>query len=140
MIFEKLEKLIKVFLTREFIRYVVVGLISVAIEMTLLIMFVEQMEMPYLQSNVLAFLITTIINYILSRLWVFEKTGRRKRVEFVLFALSVGVSLLISQTLMYVGVEQLAIDYKIAKLISIVFIVAWNFFTRKNFVFTKRTT
>jgi putative flippase GtrA len=133
-----IEKLIKIIFSGEFIRYVVVGVVSVGIEMALLIMFVEWMKMSYLQSNVLAFLITNILNYALSRLWVFEKTGRRKRIEFVLFAISVSISLLISQSLMYVGVEQLHLDYKLSKLISIVIVVAWNFFTRKNFVFAKR--
>ena len=134
-----LERLIKTFLSREFIRYVVVGVISAAIEMGLLILFVERLEMFYLQSNVLAFVITNITNYVLSRLWVFEKTGRRKRIEFTWFILLVGVGLLISQALMYVGVDRLGMDYKISKLISIAAIVAWNFFTRKNFVFAKRT-
>jgi len=134
-----LERLIKTFLSGEFIRYVVVGVISAAIEMGLLILFVESLKMFYLQSNVMAFVITNIINYVLSRLWVFEKTGRRKRIEFTWFILLVGVGLLISQALMYVGVDRLGMDYKISKLISIAAIVAWNFFTRKNFVFAKRT-
>jgi putative flippase GtrA len=130
-------KLAKSVLTMEFIRYVIVGVASVIIEMSALVLLVEQFNIPYLESNTLAFLFTAIVNYVLSRLWVFEKTGRRKRIEFLWFALFLVLSLLISQLLMWYGVERLHIDYKISKLISIVIVVAWNFLTRKHFIFGK---
>ncbi|MBA4146172.1 MAG: GtrA family protein, partial [Cytophaga sp.] len=93
---------------------------------------------PVLESNLIAFVITNIVNYILSRLWVFEKSGRKKRVELVWFSLFLSISLLLSQALMWIGVDYLHLDYKITKLISIVIVVAWNFLTRKHFVFARQ--
>jgi putative flippase GtrA len=131
-------KIAKSVLTPEFIRYLIVGVASVAIEMSILILLVERLRLPYLEGNIFAFIFTASVNYALSRLWVFERTGRKKRIEFLWFAVFLGLSLLISQALMWYGVERLGIDYKISKLISIVIVVGWNFLTRKHFVFAKQ--
>jgi len=88
-------------------------------------------------GNVFAFLITCILNYTLSRKWVFERTGERKRVEFFLFMFFVTCGLLISQLVMWIGVDQWHIDYRISKVIATGFVVIWNFFTRKYLVFNR---
>ncbi|MBL0742208.1 GtrA family protein [Chryseolinea sp. Jin1] len=108
--------------------------------MFLLIMFVERFALSYLVANVFAFLITCIINYYLSRKWVFERTGERKRVEFMLFMFFVTCGLLISQFVMWVCVGQWHIDYRISKVIATGFVVIWNFFTRKHVVFNRLDT
>ncbi|PZR41695.1 MAG: GtrA family protein [Azospira oryzae] len=130
--------MIRTLLSHNFIRYIIVGVISMAIEMGMLILLVERLGLPVLESNLIAFVITNIVNYILSRLWVFEKSGRKKRVELVWFSLFLSISLLLSQVLMWIGVDYLHLDYKITKLISIVIVVAWNFLTRKHFVFARQ--
>ncbi len=130
--------MIRTLLSHNFIRYIIVGVISMAIEMGMLILLVERLGLPVLESNLIAFVITNIVNYILSRLWVFEKSGRKKRVELVWFSLFLSISLLLSQALMWIGVDYLHLDYKITKLISIVIVVAWNFLTRKHFVFARQ--
>ena len=130
--------MIRTLLSHNFIRYIIVGVISMAIEMGMLILLVERLGLPVLESNLIAFVITNIVNYILSRLWVFEKSGRKKRVELVWFSLFLSISLLLSQALMWIGADYLHLDYKITKLISIVIVVAWNFLTRKHFVFARQ--
>src|SRR5689334_16951250 len=126
--------MIKKIFQGSFARYLVVGITSAALEMFLLILFVEQFAVTPLVGNVFAFLITCILNYVLSRKWVFERTGERKRVEFVLFMFFVTCGLLISQFVMWIGVDQWNIDYRISKVIATGFVVIWNFFTRKYLV------
>jgi len=120
-----------------FARYLVVGITSAALEFFLLIVFVEQFGMTYLAANVFAFSITCILNYTLSRKWVFERTGERKRIEFFLFMFFVTCGLLISQLAMWIGVDQWGVDYRISKIIATGFVVIWNFFTRKYLVFNR---
>ncbi len=129
--------MIKKIFQGSFARYLVVGITSAALEMFLLILFVEQFAVTPLVGNVFAFLITCILNYVLSRKWVFERTGERKRVEFVLFMFFVTCGLLISQFVMWIGVDQWNIDYRISKVIATGFVVIWNFFTRKYLVFNR---
>ena len=120
-----------------FARYVVVGVTSAALEMGLLIIFVKKFGLSPLVGNVFAFMITCILNYVLSRKWVFERTGERKRVEFFLFMFFVTCGLLISQVVMWIGIDLWAIDFRVAKVVAIGFVVIWNFFTRKHFVFNR---
>jgi len=120
-----------------FMRYLVVGVTSAGLEFLLLIFFVERFGLTPLMGNVFAFLITCILNYTLSRKWVFERTGERKRVEFFLFMFFVTCGLLISQLVMWIGVDQWYIDYRISKVIATGFVVIWNFFTRKYLVFNR---
>jgi putative flippase GtrA len=120
-----------------FMRYLVVGVTSAGLEFLLLIVFVERFGLTPLMGNVFAFLITCILNYILSRKWVFERTGERKRVEFILFMVFVTCGLLISQLVMWIGVDQWYIDYRISKVVATGFVVIWNFFTRKYVVFNR---
>jgi len=132
---EKMEYMIKRFLQGTFFRYIIVGITSAALETLLLVVFVERFAMTPLMGNLFAFLITCILNYLLSRKWVFERTGERKRVEFALFMFFVTCGLLISQLVMWVGVDQWQQDYLVSKVVAIGFVVIWNFFTRKYFVF-----
>lgn len=108
--------------------------------MGLLIVFVKRFHLSPLVGNLFAFMITCILNYVLSRKWVFERTGERKRVEFFLFMLFVTCGLLISQFVMWVGIDLWHIDFRIAKVVAIGFVVIWNFFTRKHLVFTPLET
>jgi len=121
------------------IRYVIVGGFSATVEMLILIGLVEYVYVSQLLSNGIAFIITNIINYMLSRLWVFERTGNRKRVEFPVFMFFVSCGLLISQSIFWGCTTYFSIDYRMAKVISIAFVVAWNFLSRRYFIFNPQT-
>jgi putative flippase GtrA len=120
------------------VKYVIVGSCSAALEVSLLIAAVEYLHIQYLIANVFAFIITNVLNYAASRLWVFERSGARKRVELPVFAFFLGIGLAINQAALWFLVQKLFLDYRIAKVLSIGFVVIWNFFTRKHIVFKKK--
>jgi putative flippase GtrA len=123
-----------------FIRYIIAGGLSAAIEIGTLILLVEVFHMTYLRGNVIAFLFTTIFNYILSRKWVFKSEPHKKnkkRVELPVFMFFVGCGFLINQGALWFFVSQIGMRYEIAKIVAIAFVVIWNFFTRKFIVFKK---
>lgn len=123
------------FFNIRFVRFFIVGLFSVVLEMATLIILVELAKVQYLISNVFAFTLTNIFNYSLSRKWVFERSGMRKRVEFPFFLIFVSIGLLINQLVLWYCVDKLLIDYRLGKLVSIAIVIAWNFLTRKHLVF-----
>jgi|SRR5690606_8355251 len=127
--------LIRKFLQIQFIRYVIVGMVSAAIEVTMLIVLIEHLSIHYLASNGIAFLTTNLINFTLSKTWVFESKGKRNKLEFGLFMLFVTCGLLISQSIFWICVDKLDIYYRFSKVISIAFVVLWNFLSRKHLVF-----
>lgn len=105
------------------------------LDMALLVTLVEGFAWSYLASNICAFLVVNVLNYIISRKWVFESTGIKRRYEFPTFLFFVTVGLAINQVTLWYLVESWDIDYRLAKIFATVVIVAWNFFTRKYLVF-----
>jgi putative flippase GtrA len=127
----------KVF-TKEFGKFLIVGVLSAVIEWSLLIFFVEKISLDYLLGNIAAFLITNIFTYILSRRYVFNSSNDRKVMEAILFLLCLMGGLLINQIVLWTFVEYTSLDYRIAKVIAIAITVIWNFFTRKYLVFRSK--
>lgn len=112
-------------------------MLSAAIEFSLLILLVEHLQIQLFLANTIAFTFTSIFNYFLSRIWVFELTGVRKRREFPMFMFFVTCGLLINQAGLYFLTEFFAMDYRLAKVLSIGLVVIWNFITRQRIVFKK---
>ncbi|MFP5041428.1 GtrA family protein [Parasediminibacterium sp. JCM 36343] len=120
----------------DFLKFIFSGLLSVAIEFFLLIILVEKFKLSVFISNSIAFIITNIFNYLLSRLWVFGKSHRRIRHEVFLFFSTTAVGLLINQAIMWCLVDAYHLNYKVAKLFAIVLVVIWNFWSKKFLVFS----
>lgn len=117
------------------IRFILVGGTSAVLEFSLLVLLVEKLEMGYLPSNILAFSLTNIITYLLSRYFVFSPTDRKKRHEAALFIAFLSGGLLINQSVLWAVVEFVGLDYRISKVVAILVTIVWNFFTRKYIVF-----
>jgi putative flippase GtrA len=136
----KLRETLRKIFTAEVIKFIVVGGVSALIEFSLLILFVEQAALDYLLANVMAFGITNIFTFILSRRFVFNSssTGTGKAYEATLFVLCLLGGLLVNQVVLWAMVEFTFVDYRAAKVIAILVTVVWNFFTRKHLVFRNR--
>jgi len=120
----------------QIVRYALVGGISAMIEYGLYFLF--KVLMNYLIANVLAFGLTNVVTFVLSRFYVFEPSGRRKRHEAALFAICLAGAFLLNQAVLWVLVEFADVHDTIAKAAAIAVAVIWNFFTRKHVVFRNR--
>jgi putative flippase GtrA len=122
----------------QFSRFVITGVFSALLEIGLLIFMVETIHAEYLHANVIAFLVVNICNYFMSRNWVFTSDHNKKVPEFLSYMFFVIIGLAINQLFLWIFVESINFDYKIAKLLSIGTTVIWNFTTRKHLVFKNR--
>lgn len=125
--------------TPELIKFVLVGGFSAILEFSLLILLVEKVHIEYLISNIVAFAITNIFTYILTKLYVFNSSNNSRTYETLLFTLCLLGGLLVNQVVLWALVEFTPLDYRIAKVVAILVTVVWNFFTRKHLVFKDRT-
>ena len=116
-------------------RFLVVGVVSAVLEIGILVLLVEYFQWRYLAANILAFLITNVVNYLLSRTWVFTSDHNKKLSEFMIFMAFVSIGLCINQLFLWLLVEYLDLNYKVAKVVAIVITIIWNFLTRKHLVF-----
>lgn len=130
-----LKEFIKKTFTAEFIRFLIVGVLSAFIEYTLF--YVLQEEINYLIANTVAFTLTNIVTFILSRRYVFVSRNNRYY-EATLFAICLFGAYIVNQVVLWSLVELATLDKGIAKAIAIAVTVVWNFFTRKHFVFRNR--
>lgn len=130
---------LKQLLTAEFLRFLIVGVISAALEFSLLILFVEELHIQYLIGNIIAFALTNVLTYVLSSRFVFGATNTSKKFqEAGLFFIFLAGGLILNQLVLWILVEFTVIDYRLAKVAAIAVTVIWNFFTRKHFVFRNR--
>jgi putative flippase GtrA len=123
------------FLTAEFLRFMIVGVISAGIEFSLLFLFKQYID--YKIANVLAFVVTNVITFSLTRRYVFTSSGNRAE-EQKLFVICLTGALLVNHVVLWSLVEYVSLDMRLAKICAIGVTVIWNFLTRKNIVFRNR--
>lgn len=121
--------------TKQFGKFAIVGLTSLAVDYALLMFLVEACEADLFFSTTVSFIVSVIINYVLSMRYVFgHREGMSRKREFTIFAILSAVGLGLNDLYMFVGVTMLNIGYQAMKLIS-TFLVTWyNFFSRKKFL------
>jgi putative flippase GtrA len=121
---------------REFARYVIVGGLAFACDTSTLFSLTQFLKVNYLISAPLGFIVGTIVNYILSRTWVFE---RRRLVstsaEMTIFTLIGVVGLGLNELILWFFQSKLKIYYLFAKGVSGVVVFGWNFGARKLALF-----
>lgn len=116
----------------QFFRYGFVGGFSFLVDFFLLYFFSDFCGIYYLISAVLSFIISLIVNYILSIYWVFNKNKLNNKVlEFNLFALIGIVGLVFTEILLYLFTDVLGMYYLVSKIFSTIIVLFWNFFARR---------
>lgn len=121
--------------TKEFTKFALVGLTSLAVEYSALLLLVELLNVDYLVSTTLAFILSVVVNYYLSLRFVFDhRDGMSRRREFTIFAVLSAVGLGLNDLYMFVGVTMFNIGYQLMKLISTFFVTWYNYFSRRHFL------
>lgn len=120
----------------QLVRYTFVGGFAFLIDFGLLFALTEYLGLHYLISATLSFIAGLLVNYALSKLWVFShsKYSDREK-EFLLFA-SIGVvGLLINNVCLWLLSSVIGIWYMLSKIITTIVTYLWNFFARKYIIF-----
>lgn len=135
----QMNKILKHPLIQQILKFGVVGFLCFFIEYGLLILLREWLGMPVLVANFFAFIVSMLVNYILSIIFVFETDKKKNKVkEFIVFTtFSVG-GLLINQFVMWAGTAILdsfwSRSYIIVKPFATGVVMVYNFITRKIFI------
>lgn len=119
-------------------RYVFVGGSAFIVDFFFLYFFSDICGIYYLISAVLSFIISVMVNYLLSTKWVFNQDNIDNKVlEFNLFILISAVGLLFTEILLYFFTDILNIYYLISKIIAAVIVLFWNFLARRVMFYGK---
>ena len=116
----------------QFFRYLFVGGFSFLIDFFFLYFFSDICGVYYLISAALSFIISLIVNYLLSTYWVFNKNQiDNKLVEFNIFALIGIIGLIFTEILLYLFTDIIGLYYLISKIIATAIVMFWNFIARR---------
>ena len=115
----------------ELFRFAYTGGVCFVVEFLCLTLLVELLHVPVLIATAIAFLISVAVNYILCVKWVFtgaKDGGAGVRATFLLTS---GMGFVLNEVLMWLLNIVLGVHYMIAKVISTLLVMIWNYFTKR---------
>jgi putative flippase GtrA len=120
-------------------RYVIVGGIAAVIDTGVFMLFSSGVGMHYIAAQTAGFIAGITANYLLSTLWIFERS-RGRTSEISLFLATGVIGLLLSYALLWLLIDILSFTLfgnLAAKIATVGIVFIWNFGSRKLFVFKK---
>ncbi len=118
---------------KKILKFGVVGGIAFVVDYSLLYIFTEYCGFPSLISAAISFIISLLINYILSIKWVFDVKKKQTSKEIILFIILSIVGLGINELVIFWG-NELDIHYMISKLVATIIVMIYNFITRLKLI------
>ena len=113
-------------------RYIFVGGTAFAVDFFFLYFFSDICGIYYLFSAVLSFIISVLVNYVMSTRWVFNQDNIENKVlEFNLFILISTIGLGFTEIILYFFTDIVGFYYLISKIISAIIVLFWNFLARR---------
>ena len=141
--------LIKKLANKETFLYLVFGVLATVLNIVLFHLFVNIWKLPTGVGNILDTIICILFQYFTNRIWVFESKNKGKSIikEFIQFILARGVTAIIDQIFVVVGVDFFVVKYISysqqgmfslgIKIISNIVVIVLNYIFSKLFVFKK---
>lgn len=131
----------------QFSRYIITGGIAALADITLFNLCIHAAGVNHILSNTLSFTSGLVVNYFLSRKWVFNKKAHDIKKDFTLFSLVGIAGLALGNILMLclvdtgllriiTGLADSGAIKSLAKIIIIFPVLLWNFAARKKLVFS----
>lgn len=122
----------------QFFRYIFVGGTAFVVDFFFLYFFSDICGIYYLISAVLSFIISVLVNYIMSTKWAFNQENIENKVlEFNLFILISTIGLGFTEILLYFFTDIVGLYYLISKIISAIIVLFWNFIARRVMFYGK---
>ncbi len=116
-------------------KFGVVGVIAFLVDYLLMIALKELAGMDAVVAAGISFVVSLVVNYLLSMSFVFERRDDlSRRREFVLFVALSCVGLAINEACMWLGTELVGVDYRLVKIAATAVVMVWNFWSRKHWL------
>ena len=120
----------------QLIRYTFVGGFAFIIDFSLLWFLTDICDIYYLISATISFFVGLIINFFLSKKWIFNKSKvDNKKLEFLFFALIGIVGLGLNDLFIWFLTDYCNIHYLVSKIIAVFLVYLWNFCARKYLLY-----
>ncbi len=121
---------------KPFFKYSIVGVMGTFIDLASLYFFVEYLHIAVIPASVLSFLLAVVNNFLLNKSWTFRNRSSNYRKLFIKFLIVSVIGLLLTVSSMYVLVHVIGIWYMIAKALTSLVVLTWNFLGNKLWTFS----
>ena len=147
MLLDKINNLIKKFLNKETISYLIFGVLTTIINIVVFwfaereLAFIMSEDAASLVGNVIAWVISVAFAFVTNKLFVFESKSMAFKVvmaELTGFLIARLLSLAFDEGFMFVAIVLLGMNSLLAKIISNVFVVIINYVLSKFFIFKNK--
>jgi len=122
---------------RQFIKFCVVGTISMFVDIGLYTLCTRLFGLHYLLANLISFIVALANSYMLNRKFTFGSTHKKVGVQFTKYLTVYMVGLGLSETFLFVFINKFGIYDLIAKPLVIGIVLIWNFIGSKFFIFDR---
>ena len=116
-------------------KFTIVGGIATVIDWSVYYICYNILNIYPLIANIISFSVAVVYNYWASVRWVFnvnENNSKKKMfIEFITFSI---IGLLLTELIIYVGIDFLKMDAMLIKIIATAIVMVFNFVTRKIFL------
>src|SRR5258706_2912744 len=119
-----------------FLNFGGVGMSERALVFGVTFLLKEKVKIKKYPANPFVFFPAASSNFILNRLWTFQSDDPAVGFQYLKFLTVSVVGVLISNAMIYMLHERLKWNFYFAKLVSIGFVLFWNFFASYFFTFT----
>ena len=121
----------------ELFLYLIVGVIATVSEWGVFYLTDDIFNIYYMFATIIAYILSTFVNWIAGRLIVFKNTD--KSIFFELFCVYMAsiIGLLLNLLIMWFAVVFFGIQEMISKIIATCLVFIWNYLIRKLFIYKK---
>ena len=142
--------LIKKLANKETVLYLIFGVLATVLNIVLFYLFINIWKMSTGLGNILDTIICILFQYFTNRIWVFESknSGKEAIKEFIQFILARGLTAIIDQIFVVVGVDFFVAKYISysqqgifsvgIKILSNIIVIVLNYIFSKLFVFNRK--
>ena len=118
-------------MSEQIVKFGFTGGISFIVDYSVLVFLTEILGLNYLVSNCLSFIISVIVNYILSMKFVFKSVNNNKVFDFIIFVVLSVIGLGLNSLIMFICTDYIEIHYMISKIGATGVVMVFNFVSRK---------
>ncbi|MDG1436751.1 MAG: GtrA family protein [Rickettsiaceae bacterium] len=121
--------------SKQFYRFIVVGVWSTIINYGIFIALLELMDINYLLASAMGFISGVFAGYGFNRKWTFKVEAKKGNAEIIKYYIVYSASLVLSLAFLHGVVDVLGLDPKIANILAVGLTTCTNFIGIKIMVF-----
>jgi putative flippase GtrA len=122
----------------KYFKYCAVGAFGAVIDFSIYTVLVKYFLINYLAANIVSISIALIVVYYLQKNWTFQYVVRDKSKTFQRYLVSVVITFILNNGVLFCLVGILGYDAIISKIIQIILSMVWGFILTNFFVFRKK--